>query len=170
MPSVLATISLAFTSLFRDLIIWLPDEYSKFRVSYYNRHGCKIARFVSISPNVRLRGRVEIGDGSSIAQNCSIAGMSVGVRIGCNVMIAPNVIIVAFDHGSAERTIPIKVQPNIEAEVIIDDDVWIGANVTICKGVRIGSGSIVGANSLVNSNIEPRSIVGGVPAKLIRMR
>ena len=168
--SVFCKISLAFTSLYREFILWLPDEYSKFRVSYYNHRGCNIERFVSISPNVRLRGRVAIGAGSSIAQNSSIAGMSVGVRIGRNVMIAPNVVIVAFDHGTMKKSIPMTKQPNVEAPVIIEDDVWIGANVTICKGVTIGSGSIIGANSLVRSDVAPMSIAGGVPAKLIGMR
>ena len=52
----------------------------------------------------------------------------------------------------------------------IGNDVWIGANTVILDGVTIGHGSIIGANSVVTKNIEPYSIVGGVPAKLIRKR
>lgn len=161
---------LAFASLLREIILWLPDEYSRFRVSYYNRRGCRIARHVSISPNVRLRGNVEIGEGSSLAQNVTITGLSAGVHIGRNVMVAPNVVIVAFDHGSRDTTQPMVSQPHVEKAVRIEDDVWIAANTTISKGVTIGSGSIVGANSFVNSDVAPKSIVAGVPARIVRSR
>jgi acetyltransferase-like isoleucine patch superfamily enzyme len=170
LKAVVGKISLAFSSLLREFIVGLPDEYSRFRVSYYNRHGCRIARHVSISPNVRLRGLVEIGEGSSLAQNVSIAGSSAGVYIGRNVMVAPNVVIVAFEHGSKDTTQPMVSQPNIEAAVRIDDDVWIAANVTISKGVTIGSGSIVGANSFVNCDVAPKTVVAGVPARIVRSR
>lgn len=161
---------LAVTSIIREVIIHLPDEFSRFRVWHYNRQGCRIHRGVSLSPNVRLRGMVEIGPGSAIAQNGSISGMKAGVRIGSYVMIAPNVVIVAFDHGSADRDMPMMRQAHIEAPVNIEDDVWIAANVTIGKGVRIGKGSIIGANSFVNRNIPPYSIAAGVPAKVIKSR
>lgn len=163
-------VGLALQSLFREFILLLPDEFSKFRVRYYNRHGCRISRGASLSPNVRVRGLLEMGAGSSIAQNGSIGGWEAGVFIGENVMIAPNVVIVAFDHGTARTDIPMVRQENIAAPVYIEDDVWVSANVTIGKGVRIGKGSIIGANSYVNRDIAPYSIVGGVPAKVIKNR
>ena len=55
-------------------------------------------------------------------------------------------------------------------EVFIGNGVWIGANVTIINGVKIGNGAIIGANSIVVKDVEPYSIVGGVPAKLIKYR
>lgn len=54
--------------------------------------------------------------------------------------------------------------------VDIGNDVWIGSNVVVIDGVKIGHGSIIGANSVVTRDVEPYSIVGGVPAKLIRKR
>ena len=54
--------------------------------------------------------------------------------------------------------------------IVIEDDVWIGARVIILKGVTIGKGSIIGAGSVVTKDVEPYSIVGGNPAKLIRKR
>ena len=130
----------------------------------------KISKGCSISHNVRIRGRVEMGMGCSIAQNCTISGESVGVFLGENVMIAPNVVIVAFSHGHEDLTIPMKLQPNHEAPVFIGDDTWVSSNCTISKGVRIEGGSIVAANSFVNQHVERYSIVGGVPAKLISSR
>ena len=60
--------------------------------------------------------------------------------------------------------------PEHDAPVIIEDDVWCGANVTILKGVTIGRGSVVAAGSVVTKSCAPYSIIGGVPAKLIKMR
>ena len=60
--------------------------------------------------------------------------------------------------------------PNNDLPVVIEDDVWCGANVTILKGVTIGHGSIVAAGAVVTKSFPPYSIIGGVPAKLIKMR
>lgn len=60
--------------------------------------------------------------------------------------------------------------PKIKGDVIIGNDVFIGFGVTILSGVTIGDGAIIGAMSLVTKNIEPYSIVGGNPAKIIRKR
>ena len=54
--------------------------------------------------------------------------------------------------------------------VTIEDDVWCGANVTILKGVTIGRGSVVAAGAVVTKSFAPYSIIGGVPAKLLKMR
>lgn len=111
-----------------------------------------------------------MGEGSSIAQNCSITGFDVGVFIGMKVMIAPNTVIVAFNHGYSDINMSMSDQENVQQEVVIEDDVWIGSNCTIGKGVRIGTGSIVASNSFVNKDVLPFSIVGGVPAKFIKSR
>ncbi len=163
-------IKLAFSGFWFSFLLFLPDEFSKFRVRYYNKRGCVIHERTSVSPNVRIKGRFEMGEGSSIAQNCTIAGEKAGVFIGKNVMIAPNVVIVAFNHGFEDIETPMVKQENTEAPVIIEDNVWIASNCTIAKGVRIGTGSIIGANSFVNRDIPPFSIAGGIPARVIKMR
>ncbi|MFC6099487.1 acyltransferase [Olivibacter domesticus] len=63
-----------------------------------------------------------------------------------------------------------KNAPDKRGNIVIEDYVWIGANVFINPGVRIGENAVVGANSVVTKDIEPWSIYGGVPAKLIRMK
>lgn len=170
MANFFRKIRVVLNSAYYSFILFLPDALSPIRVRYYNARGCKIHKRVSIASNVRIKGTVEMGEGSSIAQNCSVSGESAGVFIGKNVMIAPNVVIVAFNHGYEDVSVPMVLQPYSEAPIFIEDDVWISSNCTIAKGVRIGKGSIIGANSLVNKDVPPFSIMGGVPAKLLRSR
>ena len=74
--------------------------------------------------------------------------------------IGKHLIDVTDDEKSPEQDLP----------VVIEDGVWCGANVTILKGVTIGRGSIVAAGAVVTKSCAPYSIIGGIPAKLIRMR
>lgn len=159
-----------FSAIWHSIVQNLPEEFNKLRVRDYNQRGCKIHKNVWISPNVIIKGKFEMDEGSSIAQNCTISGENAGVFIGKDVMIAPNVVIVAFNHETSDITVPMAKQGYIEKAVIIEDDVWISSNTTIGMGVRIGKGAIVGANSFVNKDVDPYTIVGGVPAKFIKER
>lgn len=151
-------------------MIFLPNEFTKIRVWYYNRHGAKLAKDVSIASNVRIQGKLEMGTGSSISENCTLSGADAGIFIGRDVMIAPGCVLVAFNHGYDRIDIPMSKQTNIEAPIFIGDDVWIASSCTITMGVSIGKGCIVAANSVITKDVEPYSIVGGIPAKLIKKR
>lgn len=85
-------------------------------------------------------------------------------------MIGPNCVLVAFNHGMARDGEPMTSQPNLEAPITIGDDVWIGSNCTITAGVQVGTGAVIGANAVVTKDIPAFSIVGGVPARVIRSR
>ena len=61
-------------------------------------------------------------------------------------------------------------KPGEDLPVIINDDVWVGAGVTILKGVTIGQGAVIASCALVIKNVEPYSIVGGIPARHIKYR
>ena len=68
------------------------------------------------------------------------------------------------------KPVLIRDQGNISGEIIIEEDVWLATNVTVLAGVRIKRGSIVAAGAVVTHNVEPYTIVGGVPAQIIRKR
>jgi acetyltransferase-like isoleucine patch superfamily enzyme len=120
--------------------------------------------------HVLLLGKIDLGAGTSISNNCCLNGATAGIYIGRNVMIAPNCCIVAFNHGTARNGQPMVKQPLVERPVHIADDVWIGANSTITAGVTIHEGAIIAANSVVTKDVGAYEIVGGTPAKFIKSR
>ena len=87
------------------------------------------------------------------------------VVIGNRVAIAPNVtIIVSSNPNKSKLSNFVKIR---KEKVVIEDDVWIGTGVIIMPGITIGKCSIIGAGSVVTEDVEPYSIVVGVPAKRI---
>jgi maltose O-acetyltransferase len=92
------------------------------------------------------------------------------IIIGNNVMMAPNVGIIAANHRFDRTDIPMKLQGIEENCVIIEDDVWIGYGAYILSGVKVGKGSIIAAEVVVTRNVPDYSIVGGIPAKVIKVR
>lgn len=93
-----------------------------------------------------------------------------GMKIGDYVMIGPYCFFGSVHHEFDDYKTPMIFQKPEIRPINIEDDVWIGANVTVLGGVTIGRGSIVAAGAVVTKDVEPFSIVGGVPAKLIRYR
>lgn len=110
---------------------------------------------------------VVIGAGVRINENVFIQGAVIGNK----VLIAPNVAILSSSHKYRDPDIPIIDQGEFEKKIPhIGNDVWIGRNAVILPGVKIGEGAVVGACSLVNKDVEPFTVVGGVPAKFIKFR
>lgn len=114
-------------------------------------------------------GWIEIGNYSSLNSHVLVYGTG-GVRIGNHVRIATHTVIVASMHRYERADITIREQ-GIEARgIVIQDDVWIGAGVTVLDGVEIGRGSIIAAGAVVTKNVEPFSVMAGVPARLLKRR
>ena len=127
---------------------------------------------VHLHRNVLVRsfkGFIDIGPGTTINPFCVIYGDG-GVTIGREVSIATKTTIVAANHNFSDVSTPIKSQGSTSKGIVIGDDVWLGANVVVLDGVDIGKGAIVAAGAVVSKNVEPYSIVGGVPAKVIGSR
>ncbi len=141
-------------------------------------HGIKIGNNVSIHSNTiiectgvinDLGEGLEIGNNVGISQNCFIQ-IRGKVSIGNNVIFGPGVSIFSENHIFEDLDIPINLQGVNRKGVEIQDGVWIGTRAIILDGVVVGKNSIIAAGSVVNKDVEPNSIVGGVPAKLIKMR
>lgn len=112
---------------------------------------------------------IEIGDYSSIGANSIIPNNTI---IGMYVMMAPEVHIVANNHSFDHTDLPMCFQGSIEGKnpTVIEDDCWVGVRTIFTPGHRIGKGSIIAAGAVVTKDVEPYTIVGGNPAKLIRKR
>jgi galactoside O-acetyltransferase len=116
-------------------------------------------------------GWINIGDNFSMNTNSCIDAADNGkITIGDDVIIAQNVVLRASDHEHSSLEIPIKNQGHTGGEIIVDNGVWIGANVVITRNVKLGKHCIVAAGAVVVKDVEPYTIVGGVPAKLIKRR
>ena len=131
----------------------------------------------SLGDNTRLAGRVkifgseehiiEVGKDCYFALNCFIEGFNDKVIIGDNVSFAPNVHLISGSGPNASTTLQ-KIFPIEKGPVTIGDHSWISVNATIMPNVTIGKFCVVAANSFVNESFPDYSIIGGVPAKLIR--
>ncbi|HUG34673.1 MAG TPA: DapH/DapD/GlmU-related protein [Anaerolineales bacterium] len=110
---------------------------------------------------------ITIGRDSLVGENSVIRGQG-GVRIGDRVYTSPFTQIIAVNHVFDDPNRPF-VEQGITAEgIVIEDDVWIGAGAIITDGVRVGRGAIVAAGAVVTADVEPHTVVGGVPAKIIK--
>lgn len=109
----------------------------------------------------------------TIGKNCLIGEYSVirgqgGVTIGDRVYTSPFTQIIAVNHVFDDPALPF-VKQGITAEgIVIEDDVWLGASAVITDGVRIGKGAVVAAGAVVTKDVPPHTVVGGVPAKVIK--
>jgi acetyltransferase-like isoleucine patch superfamily enzyme len=183
------------TSLFTNpMTMWLRWFFKKLSLEwkYRNRHlkleymveitDCKFNNYNTVYKYSRLRN-TELGDFSYVARNSQIYNTKVG-KFTC---IGPNVNTGMGAHPSSEFVSShplfystlgqssglVIVEKNLFDEfpmTTIGNDVWIGNNVTIKYGVHIGDGSIIGSGAVVTKDVEPYSIVGGVPAKIIKYR
>ncbi len=132
---------------------------------------------VSIDKNVVFHFRTEIraphklklGRGTIIGDNALLDARN-GLTMGKNVNLSSNVSIYTeqHDHRDPDFKCPNPIERKMSVE--IDDRVWIGSNVIVLPGVHIGEGSVCCAGSVVTKDVEPYSVVAGIPAKKVSMR
>ena len=131
-----------------------------------------IGRRCTIGPSAMLLaygGTIELGDDCSVNPFCVLYGHG-GLKIGNGVRIAASTVLVPANHNFGDPDVPIYQQGISAKGIVIEDDVWIAAHVTVLDGVRIGRGSVIAAGAVVAQDVEPFSVVGGVPARLIKKR
>jgi acetyltransferase-like isoleucine patch superfamily enzyme len=79
-------------------------------------------------------------------------------------------MFIDFDHGVVEVERPIRLQGIYKRDVEVGSNVWIGYGACVLRGVRVGDNAIVGTNSVVTRDVPANAVVGGVPARVLRMR
>ncbi|MCL5027932.1 MAG: 2,3,4,5-tetrahydropyridine-2,6-dicarboxylate N-acetyltransferase [Bacteroidetes bacterium] len=124
-----------------------------------------------IEPGAIIRDLVEIGDNCVIMMGAVInIGAVIGEKtmIDMNVVVGGRVIVGNNCHIGAGAVLAGVVEPPSATPVIIEDDVLIGANAVVLEGVRVGKGAVIAAGSVVVKDVEPYSVMAGVPAKMIK--
>lgn len=163
----IAIFYLVISKLYDRLIMYLL-------ITLFQKHGTNVRFFPTKSDfhykNISIGNDVFIGAGASFIATKSY------IKIGNKVMFGPNVTIRGGNHSShiiGKYMFDYKNSDKLiedDQPVIIEDDVWIGTGAIILKGVTVGTGSIIAAGAVVVRDVPKYSIVGGVPAAVIRTR
>jgi acetyltransferase-like isoleucine patch superfamily enzyme len=128
--------------------------------------------FTWIGDGTKIRcheGEVAIGAKTVIGQDCTISAYQ-HVRIGEQCVIADRAMFIDFDHGVVDVERPIRLQGIYKRDVDVGSNVWIGYGACILRGVRIGDNAVIGTNTVVTRDVPANAVVGGVPARILRMR
>ena len=110
---------------------------------------------------------IAIGAGTFINTNARFGVPKERVALGNNVQIGPNVCFETVSHGLVYE--PGKGRGDIVKPIVVEDEAWIGAGAIITGGVTVGRGAVVAAGAVVTRDVAPMTVVGGVPARLIRV-
>lgn len=124
---------------------------------------------------IRPGARITYSCGMSVGRNLHLNGGTFidargGIRLGDDVLIGPNAVVLSSQHHWSDPSLPIVVQGHELAPTWIGDDVWIGANAVVLPGVRIERGTVVAAGAVVTHDTAPYTIVAGVPAQIVATR
>jgi acetyltransferase-like isoleucine patch superfamily enzyme len=134
---------------------------------------CTVGRFAQIAPTNPVGG--EPGEGLRMGRHSNIGpysfiGCSGYIEIGDRVLMGPRVNLLAENHVFNDAATPIKDQGVVRQPIRIEDGCWLGAGCSVLAGVTIGHDSIVATGAVVTADVPPRSIVGGVPARVLQAR
>jgi acetyltransferase-like isoleucine patch superfamily enzyme len=114
-------------------------------------------------------GLVSVGAKTVLGQECTISAFQ-HVSIGRECVIADRVMMIDFDHGVVEADRPVRLQGIYKRDVRVGNNVWIGYGACILRGVTIGDNAIVGTSAVVTKDVPANAVVGGIPARVLRMR
>lgn len=153
------------------LISWIPSYTARhvwYRhvLSWYLGPDTAVltGQSVHIGSQRRNGRKVSIGAGTVIDHNCLLYTVG-GLLIGEHVYISPGVWLLTQSRDMNHPAFAETHQP-----IVIDDYAWIGARATILGGVTVGRGAVVQAGALVAQDLEPYTIAGGVPARVVGSR
>ena len=122
--------------------------------------------------NQAFNPEILIGNNVQFNHDCHV-GCTTRVVIGDNALIASRVMILDHSHGEASAQALLlspATRPLVnKGEIIIGNNVWIGEGVLVMPGVTIGDNCIIGGNAVVTKSFGPNCVLGGIPAKVIRV-
>jgi acetyltransferase-like isoleucine patch superfamily enzyme len=110
-------------------------------------------------------GDVTIGSYTRIGLHCTIIGP---VHIGNHVNLAQGITVTALNHNFQDTSLRIDQQGVSTKPTIIGDDVWIGANAVVLPGVTVGNHAVIAAGAVVTHDVPANTVVGGIPAKVLK--
>lgn len=156
---------------------WLPVSHG---YRHLGRASSRVRAFLcrrlmdGAGPGINVEHGAEFGSGRGVVLReraclgvrAQVLGEG-GLEIGRDVMMGPDVTIVTQDHRATPDG---RFEGYERARVVLEDDAWIGARAVILKGVTVGRSAIVAAGAVVSRDVPPFSIVGGVPARVLKMR
>jgi acetyltransferase-like isoleucine patch superfamily enzyme len=156
-----------------QLLFCLPRfrTLNRLKAAFLRLNGAKVGRRVVFYPGVWIApgANLVLGDDVDLARGVLITTRG-GVTIGDRVLVGYNSMILSTNHRIPDGHGRIFGAGHDLKAVSIGDDAWIGAHVVIVPGVSIGNGAVVAAGSVVTKDVEPFTVVGGVPARLLSRR
>jgi len=132
----------------------------------------ELGRWSWVGHGSKLRaheGVVSIGAKTVLGQECTLSAFQ-HLSIGRECVIADRVMLIDFDHGTVEVDRPVRQQGIYKRDVRVGNNVWIGYGACVLRGVTVGDNAVIGTNAVVTTDVPANAVVGGVPAKVIRMR
>ena len=127
-----------------------------------------MGRNVNVEKGAHFTPELSIGNNSGIGIKCELYGK---ITIGNDVLMGPEVIIYTQNHCTRDKNKSIISQGYDDMKpVSIGNDVWIGRRVMIMPGCKIGNGCVIAAGAVVTKNMPDYTIVGGVPARVLKKR
>lgn len=125
---------------------------------------------INIGVKINLPSNVFIGNNTYINGGTLHCGKNSKIVIGNDCLLSYNIHLRTITHNYEKKDILIRNQGEIEKDIIIEDDCWIGYGVQILPGVTIHKGAVIGAGAIVTKDIPEYGIAVGVPAKVIKYR
>jgi len=164
-------------SLFIKFHLAVRYIYDKFLCYCYKKQMISCGKNVSLKPstsNIRGIKNCSFGNYVLIQSYATIFSTDAKLIIGNHVALGPKVTIMTGNHVTNEIG---KFMWDIhekrdgdDKDIIIEDEIWVGSNVTILSGAHLGRGMVAAAGSIINKPMPPYSIVGGIPAKVLKFR
>ncbi len=127
--------------------------------------GAYLCAYVS---NARAGEGIETGENCWIGVDAVLGAGQGGIVLGDRVLIAPQAVLVCGDHDFERTDQSVTEQAYTGKPIRVGNDVWIGAHATVLGGVTIGERAVVAAGAVVNGDVEPFTVVGGVPARVLK--